>query len=290
LNLPWKIKRFQEREVAKLFNTIPFTLLMAGSNEQLNPMDSIELRFINAIKDVKSDVHDVKSELKTELSNRFRWLENQFGALQETVEQISTRQEELEIKVNQLGSKVDDKLVEATEGVDKQINQLRDEMHETQRKMARMSNIVLFGVPERQEGLDLALSLMNLLVPEWTGNLDDDRIGADTAPKPRPLRIRLDNYSQKRKALSSKRKLASCPQYHGISVQPDMTKTEQQKKKATRMQFTREAQAKSGASTSRMGLKRKNTEQGEDAEQYKRLKAKDNNNRNTAPEEEDMLD
>jgi hypothetical protein len=55
---------------------------MAGSNEQLNPMDSIELRLINAIKDVKSDVHDVKSELKTELSNRFRWLENQFGALQ----------------------------------------------------------------------------------------------------------------------------------------------------------------------------------------------------------------
>jgi hypothetical protein len=84
-----------------------------------------------------------------------------------------------------MGSKVDDKIVEATAGVDRQISSIRDEMHEHQRKIARMSNSVLFGVPERKEGLDLALSLMNLLIPEWTGNLEDDRIGSDTAPKPK---------------------------------------------------------------------------------------------------------
>lgn len=255
--------------------------MMAGSDEHPNLMDSMECRLIDAIK-------DVKSELKNELVNRFKWLENQFGALQGTVEQITTKQQELEIRVDQLGTQVDVKLTQATAGVDKQITDLRDEMHEHQRKMFRMSNIVLFGVPERKEGLDLALSLMKLLVPEWKGTLEDDRIGAVTAQKPRPLRIRLDNYAQKRRALSSKRKLASCPQYRGISVQADMTKAEQQKKKATRIQTTNSAQAKTGVSSGRMGLKRKSTYQDQNDEQYKR--GKDDNIRNTVPEEEDMLD
>jgi cytidylate kinase len=86
--------------------------------------------------------------------NRFTWLENQFEAMKGTVEQISTKQQALEIKMKEMGSKVYDKFVEATAGVGRQISKIRAEMHEHQRKIAHMSNIVLFGVPEGKEGLD----------------------------------------------------------------------------------------------------------------------------------------
>jgi hypothetical protein len=67
-----------------------------------------------------------------------------------------------------------------------------------------------------------------------------------------------------------------------------MTKAEQQKKKATRIQSTSRAQAKIGVSKGRVGLKRKNTYRDQNDEQYKR--GKDDNIRSTIPEEEDVLD
>jgi hypothetical protein len=49
-----------------------------------------------------------------------------------------------------------------------------------------------------------------------------------------------------------------------------------------------DAQVSTGASSGRMGLQRKNTDQGKEDEQYKR--GKHDSTRNTVPQQEDMLD
>jgi hypothetical protein len=225
-------------------------------------------------------------DVKNELVSRFSSLEHRLGVLNCIVETVVQKQQQLESKVNRMGSIVDDKLLKASTDVDKQIKIIRDELHEEQRKIARMSNIVLFGVPEKKEGLDLASNLLKLLIPDWKGHLDDDRIGAPPAPKPRPLRVRLENYAQKRKALSCKRKLASRPEFRGISVQADLTKSQQSKKKERRVQPTITESSKNyGSSSSRVGVKRKNVDQDEEDEQNKL--GKDNS---TFSAEDEMLD
>jgi hypothetical protein len=78
----------------------------------------------------------------------------------------------------------------------------RGEMHKQQQKMVLMSDVVLFGVPERKEALPLAQSLMKVLVLEWKGNLDNVSIESDIALKPIPLLIGLDNHTQEPKAPS----------------------------------------------------------------------------------------
>jgi hypothetical protein len=90
---------------------------------------------------------------------------------------------------------------------------------------------VLFGVAETKEMLEIATRMISVLLLDWKGQIDNDRIESADSAKPRPLRIKLDNYQQKRKALSSKRKLATFPEIKGTSVQLEMTKTEQEMSK-----------------------------------------------------------
>jgi hypothetical protein len=149
-----------------------------------------------------------------------------------------------------------------------------------------MSNIVLFGVPEGKEDLDLASNLLKLLIPDWKGHLEEDRISAPSTPIPRPLRVWLDDYVQKRKALSCNRKLASRPEFRGISVQADLTKSQQSKKKERRVQPTITGSSKNyWRSSSWVGVKRKNVDQDEEDEQNKR--GKDDS---TFSAEDEMLD
>jgi hypothetical protein len=108
--------------------------------------------------------------------------------------------------------------------VDSKLRELREAVQEERRKMNRLSNVT-------RASIEIASKMMKVLLPDWTGNIDEDRIGSIDSAKPRPLRVKLDNYNQKRKALSSKRKLATHPELKGISVQRDMKTAEQKKSK-----------------------------------------------------------
>jgi hypothetical protein len=138
---------------------------------------------------------------------------------------------EMDLKLKSLDKHVDESTALIANDVDKKLRDLKDDVQEERRKFIRLSNVVLFGVPENHEGLETASKMIKILLPDWTEDIYDDRIGSADSAEPRPLRVKLDNYTQKRKALSSKRKLATFPEFKGISVQPDMTKTEQVKSK-----------------------------------------------------------
>jgi hypothetical protein len=144
------------------------------------------------------------------VTDRFDVLENQVAV-------VSSRQSELDSKLRKLAEQVDGSTAQITIDVEKRMRDLKEDVQEERRKLIRLCNVVLFGVPETKDGLDLATHLLGVILPDWKGVVDDDRIGNVDAPQPRPLRIKLDNHHQKRKALSSKRKLAKFPEFMGIS-------------------------------------------------------------------------
>jgi hypothetical protein len=156
---------------------------------------------------------------------------DRFDALENKVSDIALHQVEMDSKLKSLNKHVDESTTLIAIDVDKKLRDLKEDVQEERRKLIRLCNVVLFGVPENQEGLETASNMIKILLPDWAGEIYDDRIGSGDSAKPRPLRVKLDNYTQKRKALSSKRKLKTFPEFNGISVQPDMTKTEQLKSK-----------------------------------------------------------
>jgi hypothetical protein len=192
-------------------------------------MKLMESRILQSLNDVKKS--------QTTIIDSIQAVTERFDVLESRVADISTRQTEMDSKLRTLNQRVDDSKAQVAVDIEEQLRDLREEVQEERRKLIRLCNVVLFGVPETNEGLEVATKMISVLLPDWKGQIEDDRIGAPDAVKPRPLRVKLDNHHQKRKALSSKRKLKTFPEFKGISVQPDMTKTEQKNSKEKLAKF-----------------------------------------------------
>jgi hypothetical protein len=190
-------------------------------------MKLMEDRILASLRETNASIVESEKTILLSISA----VTERFDALESKVADISTRQSLLDSKVRTLNARVEDSTAQVAQDCDEKIRELKEQVQEERRKLIRLSNVVLFGVAETKEGLEIATRLISVLLPDWKGQIEDDRIGSADSSKPRPLRIKLDNYQQKRKALSSKRKLAKFPEFEGISVQPDMTKTEQKMSK-----------------------------------------------------------
>lgn len=136
--------------------------------------------------------------------------------LVDKVASIEQRQDDLEKKVEML-----------TAGIHNEFSAVREEIQEQKRRIIRMPNIVMMGVPETSEGLQCAKDIIKIIAPHFSGEVADNRIGDPNGRKPRPLRISFHSATEKNAALAMCRKLAGMEKYSSISVRKDLTKQEQ---------------------------------------------------------------
>lgn len=116
-----------------------------------------------------------------------------------------------------------------------EIATVREEIHEQSRRMHKIMNIVMMGVPESEEGIKAAHSIMKIIVPSWCDEIPDIRIGDPNRPNqsiPRPLRITCRSAQGKISALKNCTLLKGLDQYKTISVRKDLTKQQQAEWKA----------------------------------------------------------
>jgi outer membrane murein-binding lipoprotein Lpp len=156
-------------------------------------------------KIVSAAVYEIKESLGGKIDN-----------LVVKVQQLESRQDNLEQSVKELESNVHGELVA-----------VREEIFEQKRRIMKMTNIVLMGVPESLEGMGMAQKVMKIIAPLFVMPLNENRVGDTTARKPRPLRLSFSSVKEKNEALKSCPKLKTHPELKHISVQRDLTKTEQ---------------------------------------------------------------
>lgn len=180
----------------------------------------------------------------TEMMTNFKQTNTNILDIQSTQRNILDRLDKMEKEKEEM-SKNHASLSKSVSEVRKDVAQVVDGLQEVHERLAeeisrvrKMTNIVLFGLPEDDAGRILAQELMQILLPSSHQHITsyDERLGAvnPTLNRPRPLRIRLSSATEKSAALSNCRKLKGLNQFKGISVKQDMTKFQQQSSKARR--------------------------------------------------------
>lgn len=161
------------------------------------------------------------------------------------VERVEKRQDVLEKKVDAMES-----------GVKQDLLSLREEIHEQKRRILRMSNIVMMGVPETAAGLQAAKQILSVIAPARNHTLHDTRIGDPNGRKPRPLRIVFPSAAEKSAALNNRKLLAGREEFRSISVRKDLTHKEQEEWKAKVA-----SRSSNGGRKTRASLKRKSDQE-----------------------------
>lgn len=115
--------------------------------------------------------------------------------------------------------------------------EMRNSLNEEILRLRKISNLILMGVPETDEGINCAKRLIQQVLPKSHSHIEIEniRIGkvAPDKKNPRPLRIQLSNPLEKKTALKNCFKLAGINEFKGISVRPDLTRLQQETARRT---------------------------------------------------------
>lgn len=103
------------------------------------------------------------------------------------------------------------------------INSVNERLTEEVRRLRKLTNLVISGIPENQDGIGLAGELMKIILPGTNLNITDDRIGKPNSIGPRLLRIRLNSQVERDTAIRNCRKLKGVDKFTKVSVRKDLT-------------------------------------------------------------------
>jgi len=117
------------------------------------------------------------------------------------IERIERRQDIIDDRVTEL-----EKSSASKTNVEPQLKDIREEIKEQKFKILKMSNLVMFGISEDEEGLKLAHEIMLLINPGFKGELGNNRIGSPKATASsdtqlRPLKVSLGILQERNMAL-----------------------------------------------------------------------------------------
>jgi hypothetical protein len=191
-------------------------------------MDSIATPATGTIS--SEAVLKMQNELLTEIRSRNEKMDKMF----DKIEEMEKKQHTLEMRMDESEMKVDVKINETKAELDQKIQEVRDEVQEERRKLYKVCNIVLMGVPETQDGLDQAADVLNVIAPLFTWRRIDQRIGVTATDRPRPLKVCFPSGNERNAAIRQCHQLKKFPQFSHISVRKDLTKKEQETWKATK--------------------------------------------------------
>ncbi|OXA43193.1 hypothetical protein Fcan01_22044 [Folsomia candida] len=199
------------------------------------------------------------TNLSNIISNKFEDLSkellNKVGSIVDRVTILEKRQDRIEKKID-----------EVAPDVHSEIAQVREEMQEQTRRIHKVLNIVMMGVPETKEGIAAATKVMGIILPAWTEALPNIRIGDPNrkSPHPRPLRVTLRNAQEKSEALRNCWKLKDHQDLKTIAVRRDLTRKQQEEWKDN---YSRERTSKM---TTRQDSKRKRNDNATSSESQTR--------------------
>jgi len=159
------------------------------------------------LDDMSEKIRDLK-RAQTEFAQRLEIVERENGAL-------SSAQAELQ-----------DSFLKLQQTTKSDINQFKSDIMEERERTKRLNNILLLGVPENDEGLVLANSIIKELLPGVNINLNNNlRIGREnTDGRVRPLRLILSNPAERNLALNNYYALEDKNHFNGIYLKKDLTK------------------------------------------------------------------
>jgi len=114
----------------------------------------------------------------------------------------------------------------------KEVSQTLSQLKESQDRSWRKNNIVLMGILENEESDNTVCSLLNILLPKSNYLMSHERFGKQNESHPRLIRVYLPNRIEKQKLLANCKLLHDNVEFKGISVKPDLTKTQQEERKS----------------------------------------------------------
>lgn len=193
---------------------------------------------LQTLWDSMQQMHTKMDGVRTDLDS----LKTEVNNVRQDVAGIRSRVDtaEQQIKVNTARVSVveerNDALESRMDDAEAKIDTLRKEYQEKMERIKRAANIMIFGIPESNEGILLATNLIHKILPERSGNYPMERHGDPgiQRSRPRPLRVQLNGAGEKFVALKNCKLLKGLVEFKGISVRPDQTKTQIQTRSQTR--------------------------------------------------------
>jgi len=106
-------------------------------------------------------------------------------------------------------------------------------MQEKIDRLRRQNNLVIMGIEENSSEVNTLASLFSIIWPQGSFENRYTRVGPqiENAAHPRPIRVEIPSFLEKKQIISNCRKLKGVTTLKGISVKNDMTKTQQQEHK-----------------------------------------------------------
>ena len=184
------------------------------------------------LKDILGITNDLKCEilrsLKAEcalLGNCLQDLESRIGNLETSIESFRTVQNKQEMEINEIKQSLSEIRLSKSE--------ILDEMEDRDR---RRDNIILFGLPESDEGtISERRAHDETLVDEVFGAIGCDdvdidaifRLGRNVSGKVRPVKVTLRNRSSKVEIMRKSRDLRTKDKFKRVFISNDKTKMQQ---------------------------------------------------------------
>ena len=229
-------------DLSKSFPNIAYCCKLNGCLTRLNQLV--------ASKDTSKLVSPV------EIGETLRDLEKKYSLLNETitktfanVDTLSSNNTELQNKISNLAKSVDSNPGIQVNTVS--VTKIVDEYRDIER---RKWNVIVFNAPEpksadisqrKTEDREFFNSLVEDIGIAPVDIADVTRLGAKVANKSRPLRVQLNNLSQRRSVLSNAKKLrnSSSRSFKEIFINPDLSPKERQAQKELRSELARRKEA-----------------------------------------------
>lgn len=185
-----------------------------------------------------ASLSDIKSLIEAVLTEKLGSLEKKMDTMTDSLKLIISRMEEIEAKYKEMERRCN-KIEEH------QMN-IFSEIEDRER---RKNNIVISGVPEKEDGnaeerKEWDEEKAEKLFDELAGLNSEDfmktyRIGKTDSKKPRLLKVICRNDEIKRDLLTKAKDLRSMSGYEGVYVNPDQTPLQQRQSKALREEYKR---------------------------------------------------
>lgn len=228
---------------------------MANNGEQSEVMQS-EVG-ASTIEQLAELIKKGNSSLSTQIqsiNDKFDMLTNRVDNVEREVKKVSTIQDKhiKDIRELQHQQKNQTQINERVEEAITILEQKYKSLHENQDRQRRAANIIVHGVSEQLNALDILKDIMNLIYNASDVRGRPMRIGIANANKVRPFRVRLSNSDHVQSVLVKSNTLKDYEKYRGVYVTRDETREQQilsRQKRAEYAQKRKEMESDSDMST-----------------------------------------
>ncbi|OXA42545.1 hypothetical protein Fcan01_22750 [Folsomia candida] len=178
------------------------------------------------------------SPKKIDLDLIYKTMLKQFKDVKDTQSHIMKRLDNMEAEKEKLVENqiaMQESLTSFQNEVKSDFQKFEEKYDEEIRKIRKLNNLVVMGIPETNDGQKLLTDLLKIIYPtSYTSLKLDERIGQLTTSSLRPVRLRFSSATERQLALDNCKNLKGLVQFDKISVKKDLTRKQQELKQNSR--------------------------------------------------------